>query len=172
MPDQLDQFQSFESRTDEIKKLINLLIDATGSISAGAKSLYEKMEWGQLSNAVLYSALLQMKKEQVIYSAEDILSDRNRVPKPPSGRPSTAEEPEEVSETWIRRRQPVITKDISWFINNGDTNEIKQHAREYRERVLLDLYMEHVKLTGETYFPEMHRLLKAEWDFSYKSHGD
>ena len=31
--------------------------------------------------------------------------------------------------------------------------------------------LEHVKMTGETYFPEMHRLLKAEWDFSYKDEG-
>ena len=124
-----------------------------------------------MSNTVLYSALLEMKKRKRILTAQQILQDRNRVPQKPSNTPSTYEEPEEVSETWVRRRQPVITKDISWFVNNGDSEEIRAKAREHRERILLDLYLEHVKMTGETYFPEMHRLLKAEWDFSYKDEG-
>ena len=126
---------------------------------------------GCVTETVSTALLLEMKKRNEILTAQQILQDRNRVPQRPSSAPSTHEEPEEVSETWVRRRQPVITKDISWFINNGDSEEIRAKAREHRERILLDLYLEHVKMTGETYFPEMHRLLKAEWDFSYKDEG-
>ena len=171
MPDQLDSNQSFDDRTEEIKATIKSLFQDLEIDELEIPSVYLENNWGSLSNTVLYSALLEMKKRKQILTAQQILQNRNRVPQKPSNTPSTHEEPEEVSETWVRRRQPVITKDISWFINNGDSEEIRSKAREHRERILLDLYLEHVKMTGETYFPEMHRLLKAEWDFSYKDEG-
>jgi len=171
MPDQLHYNQSFEDRTEEIKTTIKSLFQDLEIDELELPSLYLDNNWGSLSNTVLYSALLEMKRRKRIFNAQQILQDRNRVPKRPSNTPSTHEEPEEVSETWVRRRQPVITKDISWFINNGDSEDIRAKALEHRERILLDLYLEHVKMTGETYFPEMHRLLKAEWDFSYKDEG-
>ena len=168
MSDQLDSNQAFENRTDEIKRTIHTLLEKLEINPGEISRVYAENNWGSLSNTVLYSALLQMSKQSKLLTAQQILRDRNRVPQKPSSSPSTHEDPDEVSETWVRRRQPVVTKDISWFINNGDSEEIRIKAREHRERILLDLYLEHVKMTGETYFPEMHRLLKAEWDFSYR----
>ena len=171
MPDQLDSNKSFEDRTDEIRRSVNALLQKLEIDSREILRIYQENNWGSLSNAVLYSALLEMIERSEILTADQILQDRNRTPQIPSSPPSTHEDTEEVSETWIRRRQPVITKDISWFIDNGDTEEIRMKAKEHRERILLDLYLEHIKMTGETYFPEMHRLLKAEWDFSYRDEG-
>ena len=64
------------------------------------------------------------KQEQLCQPIK--FSLRNRIPNRPSGVPSTHEDVEEVSETWVRRRQPVITKDLIWFINNGETDEIRK----------------------------------------------
>ena len=171
MPDQLDSNETYENRTEETKRAITSLLGDLGIAESKKLSIYNQNNWGSLSNPVLYTALLKMSRDRELLSAEQILSERNRVPNPPAGPPSVHEEPEEVPEVWVRRRQPVIVKDVSWFINNGETKEIQTKAREYRERVLLDLYLEHVKMTGETYFPEMHRLLKAEWDFSYRDNS-
>lgn len=171
MPDQLDSNQSFEDRTDEIRSSVHALLQKLEIDSREIPRIYQENNWGSLSNTVLYSALLEMIDKSKILTSHQILQDRNRVPQIPSSPPSTHEDTEEVSETWIRRRQPVITKDISWFIDNGDSEEIRMKAKEHRERILLDLYLEHIKMTGETYFPEMHRLLKAEWDFSYRDEG-
>jgi hypothetical protein len=57
---------------------------------------------------------------------------------------------------------------LSWFIQNGETENIRLKAREYREKLLLDLYLEHVKQTGETYFPQLQQLLEAEWKFKFQ----
>ncbi|MDC3008605.1 hypothetical protein OA002_00485 [bacterium] len=167
MADQLESNLPFEDRTQEIQNEILALLNIIGKDESELLEVYESLNWGSLSNSVFYSALLKMKKQEQLMSADQVLSFRNRIPNRPSGVPSTHEDIEEVSETWVRRRQPVITKDLIWFINNGETDEIRNKAREYRERVLLDLYTEHVRMTGETYFPELHRLLKAEWDFSF-----
>ena len=171
MSDQLDSNQSFEDRTDEIRSSVHALLQKLEIDSREIPGIYQENNWGSLSNSVLYSALLEMIDKSKIFTSDQILQDRNRVPQVPSSPPSTHEDTEEVSETWIRRRQPVITKDISWFIDNGDSEEIRMKAKEHRERILLDLYLEHIKMTGETYFPEMHILLKAEWDFSYRDEG-
>ena len=169
MPDQLDSNLNFEDRTQEVQRSIKSLLEKIGRDENEIIIIYDQMNWGSLSNSVLYTALLEMENDLNIKSAEQILADRRIVTRPGSREPGTDEDLEELSETWVRRRQPVITKDISWFINNGDSEEIKNKALKHRERMLLDLYLEHVKMTGETYFPELHRLLKAEWDFSYRN---
>ena len=172
MADQLDSNQPFSGRTQEIQREIKSLLSKLGKDESQAYDIYQELNWGSLSNHVLYSSLLIMDKNEQLMSSDQILSERNRIPDRPSGQPGTYEDPVEQSETWVRRRQPVITKDITWFINNGDSEEMRNKAREYRERILLDLYTEHVRLTGETFFPELHGLLKAEWDFSFSNEDD
>jgi hypothetical protein len=61
-----------------------------------------------------------------------------------------------------------VTRDLAWFIQNGENEEIRLKAEEYRERILMDLYLEHVKQTGETYFPQLQQLLEAEWKFKFQ----
>ena len=129
MPDQLDSNQSFDDRTADSRATINSLFQDLEIDELEISSLYLENNWGSLSNTVLYSALLEMKKRNQLLTAQQILQGRNRVPQKPSNTPSTHEDPEEVSETWVRRRQPVVTKDISWFINNGDSEEIRAKAR-------------------------------------------
>lgn len=172
MPDQLEFNQPFEERTQEIKNEIKSLLIRLGNNESEIMDIYQDLNWGSLANNVLYTALLAMDRNNELMSADQILSTRNRTPNKPSGRPTTQEEPAEQSETWVRRRQPVITKDIKWFINNGSSAEIRNKAQDYRQKVLLTLYTEHVRETGETYFPELHGLLKAEWDFSYSNEDD
>ena len=172
MPDQLECNQPFEGRTQEIKNEIKSLLIRLGKDESEIMDIYQSLNWGSLANNVLYTALLEMDKNNELMSADLILSTRNRIPDRPSGIPTTHEEQAEPSETWVRRRQPVITKDIKWFINNGASAEIRNKAQDYRQKVLLNLYTEHVRETGETYFPELHGLLKAEWDFSFSDEYD
>lgn len=166
MPDQVDSWIELENRTTELKRAIAAVTEEVAGSLKTPEEIYHNLGWGSLSNPVLMTALLEMRRNSQLKDASEILKERPSIGRPETGKPSVFEDPEEESETWMRRRQSIVTKDISWFINNGETDEIKLKAREYRERVLLDLYLEHVKMTGETYFPELHRLLKAEWDFS------
>ena len=166
MADQVESWINLEDRTAELRRTVSDVCSEIAGTINSPEEIYQDLGWGSLSNPVLMTALLEMKRNQELKNVSEILQTRPSIGRRETGSATVFEDPEEESETWMRRRQSVVTKDISWFINNGESKEIMLQAREYRERVLLDLYLEHVKMTGETYFPELHRLLKAEWDFS------
>jgi hypothetical protein len=110
-----------------------------------------------------------MRDSGILQNHQEILSERGTYTDPSTGNSGVQEEE---NDTIVIRRKPesIVTKNISWFIQNGETEEIRLKAKEYRERALLDLYLEHVKQTGETYFPQLQQLLEAEWKF--KIHGN
>ena len=89
MPDQLDSNQSFDDRTEEIKATIKSLFQDLEIDELETPSVYLENNWGSLSNTVLYSALLEMKKRKQILTAQQILQYRYRVPQKPSNTPST-----------------------------------------------------------------------------------
>jgi hypothetical protein len=160
-----------KDRTEEIQELVMQVCDLQPAIQSGPEMLYRENNWGLTANAALYSALLEMRDTGVMQSHEEIMATRGSYSESPSGFPGTQEDQDETI-AFRRRAQSVITKDISWFIQNGETEEIRLRAKEYREKALLDLYLEHVKQTGETYFPELQQLLEAEWKFRIHSIDD
>jgi len=154
-------------RTEEIQELVMQVTDLTTMGEKNAEVLYRECNWGLVQNTILCSALLEMKKHQKLLSHQEIMAARGTNTKDSSGHSGVQEEIDDNIN--IRRRpQTVVTRDLSWFIQNGETAEIRLKARECREKLLLDFYVEHVKFTGETYFPQLQQLLEAEWKFKFQ----
>jgi hypothetical protein len=158
-----------DERTEEIQELVMQVADLVYLGKRAPEIVYQDSNWGLTGNPILCSALLQMKTSGKVLSHDQILSERGAYSKDPSGSYGIQEEIED-NINYRRKPESIITKDITWFIQNGETEEIRLRAREYREKALLDLYLEHVKQTGETYFPQLQQLLEAEWKF--RLHGN
>ena len=158
-----------KDRTEEIQELVLQVGRLSSHTNTSSEHLYREYNWGLTGNPVLCSALLRMRDSGVLQNHQEILSERGTYTDPSTGNSGVQEEE---NDTIVIRRKPesIVTKNISWFIQNGETEEIRLKAKEYRERALLDLYLEHVKQTGETYFPQLQQLLEAEWKF--KIHGN
>jgi hypothetical protein len=159
-----------KNRTEEIQELVLQVGRFSTQPNASSEHLYREYNWGLTGNPVLCSALLRMRDTGILQNHQEILSKRGPYTDPSSGGTGVQEEDENGTIVIRRKPESIVTRDISWFIQNGETEEIKLKAREYRERALLDLYLEHVKQTGETYFPQLQQLLEAEWKF--KIHGN
>jgi hypothetical protein len=158
-----------KDRTEEIQELVLQVGRLSSHTNTSSEHLYREYNWGLTGNPVLCSALLRMRDSGVLQNHQEILSERGTYTDPSTGKSGVQEEENDII---VIRRKPesIVTKNISWFIQNGETEEIRLKAKEYRERALLDLYLEHVKQTGETYFPQLQQLLEAEWKF--KIHGN
>jgi hypothetical protein len=158
-----------KDRTEEIQELVLQVGRLSSHTNTSSEHLYREYNWGLTGNPVLCSALLRMRDSVILQNHQEILSERGTYTDPSTGNSGVQEEE---NDTIVIRRKPesIVTKNISWFIQNGETEEIRLKAKEYRERALLDLYLEHVKQTGETYFPQLQQLLEAEWKF--KIHGN
>jgi hypothetical protein len=158
-----------KDRTEEIQELVLQVGRLSSHTNTSSEHLYREYNWGLTGNPVLCSALLRMRDSGILQNHQEILSERGTYTDPSTGNSGVQEEE---NDTIVIRRKPesIVTKNISWFIQNGETEEIRLKAKEYRERALLDLYLEHVKQTGETYFPQLQQLLEAEWKF--KIHGN
>jgi hypothetical protein len=158
-----------KDRTEEIQELVLQVGRLSSHTNTSSEHLYREYNWGLTGNPVLCSALLRMRDSGILQNHQEILSERGTYTDPSTGNSGVQEEENDII---VIRRKPesIVTKNISWFIQNGETEEIRLKAKEYRERALLDLYLEHVKQTGETYFPQLQQLLEAEWKF--KIHGN
>jgi hypothetical protein len=158
-------------RTEEIQELVMQVCELTPHANQSPELLYREYNWGLTGNPVLCSALLKMRDSGVLNSHRQILSERGAYSADASG---TQGVQEEIDDNINYRRKPesIVTKDLAWFIQNGENEEIKLRAKEYREKALLDLYLEHVKQSGETYFPQLQQLLEAEWKFRIHASDD
>jgi hypothetical protein len=163
MADQ-QEWQDLKNRTEEIQELVMQVCELDSSSQKQPELAYRENNWGLTPNPILCTALLQMRDSGIIQDHKVIMSSRGAYSQPASGDPGTQEETGELI-SFRKKAQTIITNDITWFIQNGETEEIRLRAKEYREKALLDLYLEHVKQTGETYFPELQQLLEAEWKF-------
>lgn len=170
MADQ-QQWLDLDERTEEIQELVMQVADIVYIGKKSPEDVYRDSNWGLTGNPVLCTALLQMKASGKVLSHDQILSSRGAYSKDSSGGSGIQEDIDD-NINYRRRPESIVTKDITWFIQNGETEEIKLQAREYREKALLDLYLEHVKQTGETYFPQLQQLLEAEWKFRLHGNDD
>lgn len=161
------EWVELSDRTEEVQNLISQVATVTGSGIFSAEELYERNNWGITTNAALYSALLKMREVGYPISHDEIMIERNKRMISPSGEPGIHEG--EIDDTTIVQKRPesIVTRQVLWFMNNGDSQEIRLRAKEQRERALLELYLEHVELTGETYFPQLQQLLESEWKFGF-----
>ena len=166
------EWVGLSDRTEEVQDLVNQVAKVTGSGIFTAEELYERNNWGITTNAALCSALLKMKELGYPISHDEILSERNKRVSSPSGEPGIHEG--DIDDTTIVQKKPesIVTRQVLWFINNGDNQEIRLKAKEQRERALLELYLEHVELTGETYFPQLQQLLESEWKFGFSGNDE
>jgi hypothetical protein len=154
-----------KNRTEEIQELVSQVGKFSTQPNVSSEHLYREYNWGLTGNPVLCSALLRMRDTGTLQNHQEILSERGPYTDPSTGGAGVQEDDENDTVVIRRKQESIVTKDISWFIQNGETEDIRLKAKEYRERALLDLYLEHVKQTGETYFPQLQQLLEAEWKF-------
>jgi hypothetical protein len=156
-----------KDRTEEVRELVMQVVDIATLGNEEPELVYREYNWGLVSNTVLCSALLEMKKDCELQTHEQILAARGTYSSDPSGQQGVQEDIDD-SFSYKRKPETIITRDLSWFIQNGESAEVRLKAKEYREKLLLDLYLEHVKQTGETYFPQLQQLLEAEWKFKFQ----
>jgi len=154
-------------RTEEVQELAMQVADIVTLGEKDAEFLYREYNWGLTPNTFLCSALIEMKTHGEIQSHEQIMSSRGTYTNDSSGDQGIQEE---IDDSFNYRRKPetIVTRDLAWFIQNGENEDVRLKAKEYRERLLMDLYLEHVKQTGETYFPQLQQLLEAEWKFKFQ----
>ena len=125
--------------------------------------LYLEQEWGSLEQSVLYRGLLECKRRQELLSAKTII---NLVPTPTPVDDLGAQE-DEVEEP-IVVTPPIKTqigKPLKWFRAQPPNSKIKDSAEDQYRLRLLDLYISHVNKTGETYFPRLEQMLRANAEF-------
>ena len=158
---------NFSQRTEEIQELVRQVVDLTTMGQKEPESVYREYNWGLVQNAILCASLLEMRKNGKLQNHNEIMAGRGTNSRDTSGS-SGAQEAIDDNINIRLRPQTVITKDLSWFIQNGESEDIRLKAREKREKLLVDLYLEHVKQTGETYFPQLQQLLEAQWKFKFQ----
>ena len=161
------EWVNLSQRTEEIQELVLQIVDIATTGEINPELVYRQHNWGLIQNSILCSALLEMKKSGKLQNQSEIMASRGTNTSDASGASGVQED---IDDNISVRRIPedIITRDLSWFIQNGDNAEIRLKAKEHREKLLLNLYLEHVKQTGETYFPQLQQLLEAEWKFKFK----
>ncbi len=161
------EWVNLSQRTEEIQELVLQIVDLGTTGATNPELVYRENNWGLVQNSILCSALLEMQRSGKLQNQSEIMASRGTNTSDASG-PSGVQEEIDDSTPVRRKQESVVTKDLKWYIQNGVNSEIRLIAKEYREKLLLDLYLEHVKQTGETYFPQLQQLLEAEWKFKYK----
>lgn len=166
------EWVELNKRTGEIQDLVKQVAVATGEGIVSPSELYERNNWGITTNAALCAALLKMKAQGYPISHEEILAERNKLNTRPSGNPGVYDD--DIDDTTIVQKKPesIVSRPVIWFMNNGENQDIRLKAKEIREQALLDLYLEHVELTGETYFPQLQQLLESEWKFGFTGNDE
>ena len=154
-----------EQRSEDVLEKVTRVTEILGEGIFSPEELYDRNNWGLTPNGALYNALLRMESQSMLMTHEQILIEHNQGP---SQYEATVHDLDDT--TFVQRRpQSITARPISWFMNSGSSPEIRLRAKEERERVLLEFYMAHVAMTGETYFPQLHQLLEAEWRFGFSS---
>lgn len=162
-----NNYQDLSSRTQEVIELVIQIADLTTRGEKEADLVYRDCNWGLVPNSMLYSALLEMREKGTLETHEQIMANRGSYTADSSGATGVQEDSDDSFKVSIKS-ETIITKNLAWFIQNGANKDIKLKAKEVRERLLLDLYIEHVKETGETYFPQLQQLLESVWNFKFK----
>ena len=165
---QQQDWVNLDQRSEDVRERVISVTEALGEGIFSPTDLYDRNNWGLTPNGALYNALLKMEANGVLMTHEQIQVEHNQGT---SQYESTVHDLDDT--TFVQRRpQSITARPIAWFMNSGSSPEIRLRAKEERERVLLEFYMAHVAMTGETYFPQLHQLLEAEWRFGFSSEDD
>ena len=54
-------------------------------------------------------------------------------------------------------------KQLDWLIQNANTKEDREYAKNIYKSTLIELYARHVAKTGETYYPPMQEEIIEEY---------
>ena len=162
-----NDWQELSARTREVIELVIQISDLATRGEKEAEVVYRDCNWGLVPNSMLYSALLEMREKGTLETHDQIIANRRPYTADSSGATGIQENSDDSFKVRIKP-ETIITKNLSWFIQNGENEDTRLKAREARERLLLDLYIEHVKETGETYFPQLQQLLESVWNFKFK----
>ena len=152
-------------RTTDIKEKVDQIYNlyADKQIFEEAIDLYLDQEWGSIEQSVLYRGLLECKRNQEILSATDMVE---LIPQPILGNEFGAQE-DEIEEpiVVINPNNAQVGKPLKWFRAQPPNSKIKNEAEDQYRLRLLDLYISHVNETGETYFPRLEQMLRANAEF-------
>ena len=162
-----NDWQELSARTREVIELVIQISDLATRVEKEAEVVYRDCNWGLVPNSMLYSALLEMREKGTLETHDQIIANRVAYTADSSGATGIQENSDDSFKVRIKP-ETIITKNLSWFIQNGENEDTRLKAIEARERLLLDLYIEHVKETGETYFPQLQQLLESVWNFKFK----
>ncbi len=146
---------------DKVNEVFKLYADS--SIFREPIDLYLEQEWGSLEQSVLYRGLLECKRRQELLSAITIINlmpTSNHV-EDPGVQEDEIEEPIVVTPPTNTQ----IGKPLKWFRAQPPNSKIKDSAEDQYRLRLLDLYISHVNKTGETYFPRLEQMLRANAEF-------
>ena len=146
---------------DKVNQIHNIYSDK--QIFSEAVDLYLGQEWGSLEQSVLYRGLLECKRKQEILPATAMVK---LLPQPIVSREVGAQD-DEVEEPIVvtTPNNAQIGKPLKWFRAQPPNSKIKNEAEDQYRLRLLDLYISHVNETGETYFPRLEQMLRANAEF-------
>lgn len=146
---------------DKVNQIYNLYADK--HIFNEAIDLYLDQEWGSIEQSVLYKGLLECGRKQVILPASAMVK---LIPQPIIGIEPGAQE-DEIEEPIIvpKPNNAQVGKPLKWFRAQPPNSKIKNEAEDQYRLRLLDLYISHVNETGETYFPRLEQMLRANAEF-------
>lgn len=158
------EWTEYSSRSVDVRELIEKLVAEVNTEQGTAyapSTVYEDNGWGIYESPFLYKAVTQMIKEKAIWDSDTI---EERLPEPAQ----TFNEPNVFTDEGedIELETPdVITRALNWFKSAAPEREVRVWAKDEYEQRLLALYVEHVELTGETFYPELQSILENEYDF-------
>ena len=157
----------FAKRPPDIQQKVNQAYEqlADKSIYEDALDLYSEKDWGSLTEGSLYRGLLEGQRKKKILTAKEINNLRPPVPEKDEIEKGIQEDVDEVG---IKVRTPKPDKEVQslkWFRSNAPTTKIKEDSDDQYRIRLLDLYVSHVNETGETYFPRLEQMLRANAEF-------
>ena len=154
----------YQSRTIDVQDLatraVNQANKANGTTSS-PETAYEDNEWGVFESSYLYKALTQMLRQKVLWDKERILEQLPQSQIKPSESTIFTDKGDEIE----LESPDVLTRSLNWFKSAAPEKAIRQEAKEMYERNLLNLYVEYVESTGETFYPELQAILENQFDF-------
>ena len=122
--------------------------------------MYKHLNWGYLTDPVLFRGLIECRRLNRLMTAEQIQSLTQERKDPPDD-PTQ----EDGGVAVQLPPTPQISTSLEWFMAQAPNQKIKDEAWDQYQIRLLDLYMAHVSLTGETYYPSVAADLKAYAQF-------
>ena len=155
----------FNKRSTDIQDKVNEIYKHYADIQIFKEpiDLYLEQDWGSLEQSVLYRGLLECKRRKEILSAVAIieLSPSPTKVSQIGAQEDDIEEPIVVTSPNIAQ----IGQPLKWFRAQPPNSKIKEEAEDQYRLRLLDLYISHVNETGETYYPRLEQMLRANAEF-------